>query len=95
VADGKELRDFDGETYLMERALIADVSLVKAWRADQSGNREVSPHGAQLIPTVAMAGKVCIVEVEVVETERHGADQVHLPGIYVHASCAIEPGKNT
>ena len=85
VAEGKELRDFDGETYVMERALLPDVSLVKAWRADQSGNLQFRLTARNFNPAVAMAGKVCIVEVEeVVETGSMPPDQIHLPGIYVH-----------
>ena len=85
VADGKELRDFDGETYLMERALLPDVSLVKAFRADKSGNLQFRLTARNFNPAVAMAGKVCIVEVEeVVEVGAIEPDQVHLPGIYVH-----------
>ena len=85
VAVGKELRDFDGETYLMERALLPDVSLVKAFRADKSGNLQFRLTARNFNPAVAMAGKVCIVEVEeVVEVGAIEPDQVHLPGIYVH-----------
>jgi 3-oxoacid CoA-transferase subunit A len=85
VAEGKELREFDGETYVMERALVPDVSLVKAWRADQSGNLQFRLTARNFNPAVAMAGKVCIVEVEeVVETGAMEPDQIHLPGIYVH-----------
>ena len=85
VAEGKELREFDGETYVMERALIPDVSLVKAWRADESGNLQFRLTARNFNPAVAMAGKVCIVEVEeVVETGAMEPDQIHLPGIYVH-----------
>ena len=85
VAEGKELREFDGETYVMERALVPDVSLVKAWRADQSGNLQFRLTARNFNPAVAMAGKVCIVEVEeVVETGAMDPDQIHLPGIYVH-----------
>ena len=85
VAEGKELREFDGETYVMERSLVPDVSLVKAWRADQSGNLQFRLTARNFNPAVAMAGKVCIVEVEeVVETGAMEPDQVHLPGIYVH-----------
>ena len=85
VADGKELREFDGETYLMERALLPDVSLVKAFRADKSGNLQFRLTARNFNPAVAMAGKVCIVEVEeVVEVGAMEPDQVHLPGIYVH-----------
>lgn len=85
VAQGKELREFDGQTYVMERALLPDVSLVKAWRADQSGNLQFHLTARNFNPAVAMAGKLCIVEVEeVVETGAMEPDQVHLPGIYVH-----------
>ena len=85
VAEGKELREFDGETYVMERALIPDVSLVKAWRADESGNLQFRLTARNFNPAVAMAGKVCIVEVEeVVQTGAMEPDQIHLPGIYVH-----------
>ena len=85
VADGKELREFDGETYVMERALVPDVSLVKAHRADKSGNLQFRLTARNFNPAAAMAGKVCIVEVEeIVETGDMVPDQVHLPGIYVH-----------
>ena len=95
VADGKELREFDGETYVMERALIPDVSLVKAWRADESGNLQFRLTARNFNPAVAMAGKVCIVEVEeVVPTGAMEPDQIHLPGIYVHRIvCNPKPEK--
>ena len=85
VAEGKELREFDGETYVMERALLPDLSLVKAYRADKSGNLQFRYTARNFNPAVAMAGKVCIVEVEeIVETGAIHPDQIHLPGIYVH-----------
>ena len=85
VAEGKELREFDGETYVMERALVPDVALVKAWRADTSGNLQFRLTARNFNPACAMAGKVCIVEVEsIVELGAIEPDQVHLPGIYVH-----------
>ena len=85
VAEGKELREFDGETYVMERALLPDVSLVKAWRADKSGNLQFRYTARNFNPAVAMAGKTTVVEVEeIVETGSMLPDQVHLPGIYVH-----------
>ena len=85
VADGKELREFDGETYVMERSLVPDVSLVKAHRADKSGNLQFRYTSRNFNPAVAMAGKVCVVEVEeIVETGAMHPDSVHLPGIYVH-----------
>ena len=64
VAEGKELRDFDGETYVMERALVPDVALVKAQVADKSGNLRFNLTARNFNPAAAMAGKVCIVEVE-------------------------------
>jgi len=85
VADGKELREFDGETYVMERALVPDVALVKAHTADKSGNLRFRLTARNFNPAAAMAGKVCIVEVEhVVEVGELAPDDVHLPGIYVH-----------
>ena len=85
VAEGKELRDFDGETYVMERALMPDVSLVKAHVADKSGNLQFRLTARNFNPAAAMAGKLCIVEVEkIVETGELEPDQIHLPGIYVH-----------
>jgi len=85
VAEGKELREFDGETYVMERSLVPDVSLVKAWRADKSGNLQFRLTARNFNPAAATAGKITIVEVEeVVETGAIAPDQIHLPGIYVH-----------
>ena len=85
MAEGKELREFEGETYVMERSLVPEVSLVKAFRADKSGNLQFRLTARNFNPAVAMAGKICIVEVEeVVETGSMDPDQVHLPGIYVH-----------
>jgi 3-oxoacid CoA-transferase subunit A len=84
VADGKELREFDGHTYVMERALVPDVSLVKAWKADTSGNLVFRLTARNFNPAVAMAGKVTIVEVEeVVPLGALAPDAIHLPGIYV------------
>lgn len=84
VAEGKETREFDGEWFVMERALRADVSLVKAWKADKSGNLIFNKTARNFNPLAAAAGKVCIVEVEeIVETGELDADQIHLPGIYV------------
>ena len=85
VADGKELREFDGETYVMERSLVPDVALVKAHRADRSGNLQFRYTARNFNPAVAMAGKLTVVEVEeIVETGSMEPDAVHLPGIYVH-----------
>ncbi|MEJ8847473.1 CoA transferase subunit A [Variovorax rhizosphaerae] len=85
VAEGKELREFDGETYVMERSLVPDVALVKADVADKSGNLRFRLTARNFNPAAAMAGKVCIVEVErIVEVGELAPDDIHLPGIYVH-----------
>ncbi|MEY4766880.1 MAG: hypothetical protein RI907_3553 [Pseudomonadota bacterium] len=85
VAEGKELREFDGETYVMERALVPEVALVKAWKADKSGNLIFRRTARNFNPAAAMAGKTTVVEVEeIVETGSFDPDSIHLPGIYVH-----------
>src|SRR3546814_834430 len=84
VAEGKETREIDGRHYVLESALVADVALVKAWKADKSGNLLFRKTARNFNPACAMAGKVCIVEVEeVVEIGAIDPDHVHLPGIYV------------
>ena len=84
VAEGKETREFDGEWFVMERSLRADVALVKAWKVDKSGNLLFNKTARNFNPLAAMAAKVCVVEVEeIVETGEIEPDQVHLPGIYV------------
>jgi 3-oxoacid CoA-transferase subunit A len=84
VAEGKETREFDGHHYVMETALKADVSLVKAWKADKAGNLVFRRTARNFNPACAMAGKVCVAEVEqLVEVGEIDPDQVHLPGIYV------------
>jgi len=95
VAEGKELREFDGETYVMERSLVPEVSLVKAWRADKSGNLQFRYTARNFNPAVAMAGKITVVEVEeIVDTGAMVPDQIHLPGIYVHRIvCNATPEK--
>jgi 3-oxoacid CoA-transferase subunit A len=85
VAEGKELREFGGETYVMEQALFPEVALVKADVADKSGNLRFNLTARNFNPAAAMAGKICIVEVErIVATGEIAPDDVHLPGIYVH-----------
>ena len=85
VADGKEIREFDGQKYVMELALNPDVSLVKAWKADKSGNLLFRRTARNFNPNVAQAGKITVVEVEeIVETGTFDPDTVHLPGIFVH-----------
>ena len=85
VADGKEIREFDGVEYLMEYSLVADVSLVKAYKADKMGNLIFNKTARNFNPDVATAGKITVVEVEeLVETGELDPDEIHLPGIYVH-----------
>ncbi len=85
VAEGKETREFDGHVYVMERSLVPEVSLVKAYKADKSGNLVFRRTARNFNPACAMAGKTTIVEVEqVVEVGEIDPDDVHLPGIYVH-----------
>ena len=84
VAEGKETREFDGQQYVMELALTADVSLVKAYKADRSGNLIFRRTARNFNPMCAMAGKVTVAEVEVlVETGDLDPDEIHLPGIFV------------
>ena len=85
VAQGKETREFDGHVHVMERALLPEVSLVKAHTADKSGNLVFRRTARNFNPAVAMAGKTTVVEVErLVEVGEIDPDDVHLPGIYVH-----------
>jgi 3-oxoacid CoA-transferase subunit A len=85
VADGKEVREFDGHQYVLERSIVPDVSLVKAQKADRSGNLVFRRTARNFNPNVAMAGKITIVEVEeIVDIGSIDPDDVHLPGIYVH-----------
>ncbi|MBL8047198.1 MAG: CoA transferase subunit A [Chthonomonas sp.] len=84
VADGKETRQFDGEWYVMESGLRADLSLVKAWKADRSGNLVFRKTARNFNPMMATAGKVCVAEVEeLVEVGELDSDHIHTPGIYV------------
>jgi len=84
VAEGKETREFGGRHYVMETALVADVSLVKAWKADAAGNLVFRKTARNFNPACAMAGKLCVAEVEeIVEVGAIDPDHVHLPGIYV------------
>lgn len=85
VADGKEIREFNGEKYVMETSLTADIALVKAWKADKSGNLIFRRTARNFNPMCAMAGKITVVEVEeIVENGSFDPDHVHTPGIYVH-----------
>jgi 3-oxoacid CoA-transferase subunit A len=85
ISEGKEIRNFDGSDYVMERSLVPDVSLVKAFMADKSGNLVFRRTARNFNPAVAMAGKITVVEVEkIVEVGALDPDAIHLPGIYVH-----------
>ncbi|WP_338412096.1 CoA transferase subunit A [Psychrobacter raelei] len=84
VAEGKESRDFDGRTYILEHSLTADVSLIKAQKADKAGNLIFNKTARNFNPDCAMAGKITVAEVEeIVEIGELDADQIHLPGIFV------------
>lgn len=85
VAEGKEIREFNGVRYVMEEALVPDVSLVKAWKADHAGNLVYRRTARNFNPNVAMAGKLTIVEAEIiVPTGDLDPDEIHTPGIFVH-----------
>ena len=92
VAEGKEVRDFNGREYLMEMAFEADFAIVKAWKGDTAGNLVYRSTARNFNPVMAMAGKITIAEVEeLVEVGNLDPDHVHTPGIYVHR---IFQGKN-
>ena len=85
IAEGKEHKEFDGKTYILERAFIADLSIVKAWKADPSGNLVFRKAARNFNPPAATCGKVCVAEVEeIVPLGSLDPDHIHLPGIYVH-----------
>ena len=84
IAEGKETRQFDGEWYVMERSLTADVALIKGAVADKAGNLMFNKTARNFNPLCAMAGRVCVAEVEeIVEVGELSPDEIHLPGIYV------------
>lgn len=84
VAEGKELREFDGETYVLESWLRADLSIVKAWKGDRAGNLIFRKTARNFNPMMATAGKICVAEVEeLVEVGELDPDQIHTPSIYV------------
>ncbi|MBV8684291.1 MAG: CoA transferase subunit A [Caulobacteraceae bacterium] len=84
VAEGKEVRNFDGEDYVMERGLTADLSIIKAWKADAAGNLAYRKTARNFNPMMATAGKVTVVEVEsIVPTGSLDKDAIHTPGVYV------------
>ncbi|MHA3093086.1 CoA transferase subunit A [Acinetobacter brisouii] len=85
IAEGKEVREFDGKEYILENSLTADVALVKAYKADKAGNLVFRKTARNFNPMCAMAGKVTVVEVEqLVEIGELDPDEIHLPGIYVN-----------
>ncbi|APG86481.1 succinyl-CoA:3-ketoacid coenzyme A transferase subunit A (plasmid) [Sinorhizobium americanum CCGM7] len=85
VAEGKEHKDFCGQTFVLETAIVADLSIVKAWKADASGNLVFRKTARNFNPPAATCGKVCVAEVEeLVPVGCLDPDQIHLPGIYVH-----------
>ena len=85
IAEGKEVKEFDGEEYILERGIFADLSIVKAWKADETGNLVFRKTARNFNPPAAMCGKVCVAEVEeIVPRGSIDPDHIHLPGIYVH-----------
>ena len=85
IAEGKEVKVFNGEEYILEEGIFADLSIVKAWKADETGNLVFRKTARNFNPPAAMCGKVCVAEVEeIVPTGSLDPDAIHLPGIYVH-----------
>ncbi|MCA0961701.1 CoA transferase subunit A [Salipiger bermudensis] len=85
IAEGKEVKQFGGEDYILEEGIFADVSIVKAWKADTTGNCVFRKTARNFNPPAAMCGKVCVMEVEeIVEPGELDPDHIHLPGIFVH-----------
>jgi 3-oxoacid CoA-transferase subunit A len=85
IAEGKEHKDFDGHTYILERSIVADLAIVKAWKADPTGNLVFRKTARNFNPPAAMCGKICVAEVEeIVPLGSLDPDTIHLPGIYVH-----------
>lgn len=85
IAEGKEHKEFDGQTYILEKGIFADLSIVKAWKADDTGNAVFRKTARNFNPPAAMCGQVCVLEVEeIVPRGSLDPDLIHLPGIYVH-----------
>jgi 3-oxoacid CoA-transferase subunit A len=85
IAEGKEHKEFDGQIYILERGYVADLAIVKAWKADPSGNLVFRKSARNFNPPAAMCGKVCVAEVEqIMPLGSLDPDHIHLPGIYVH-----------
>jgi 3-oxoacid CoA-transferase subunit A len=84
IAEGKPHMDFDGETFVLERGIVADLAIVKAWKADETGNAIFRKTARNFNPPAATCGKVCVMEVEeIVPAGTLDPDAIHLPGIYV------------
>lgn len=85
IAEGKEHKDFNGQTYILERGIFADLSIVKAWKADPSGNLVFRKTARNFNPPAAQCGKICVAEVEeIVPLGSLDPDSIHVPGIYVN-----------
>lgn len=85
IAEGKDHKEFGGETYIMEEGIFADLSIVKAWKADESGNAIFRKTARNFNPPAAMCGKICVMEVEeIVPVGSLDPDHIHMPGVYVH-----------
>lgn len=85
IAEGKDVKTFDGQDYILERGIVADIAIVKAWKADPSGNLVFRKTARNFNPPAATSGKICIAEVEeIVPLGALDPDTIHLPGIYVH-----------
>ena len=85
IAEGKETKEFDGQTFVLERGIVADLSIVKAWKADPSGNLVYRKTARNFNPPAATCGKICVAEVEeIVPLGSLDPDMIHTPGIYVH-----------
>ena len=85
IAEGKDHKDFNGQTYILETGIVADLAIVKAWKADPSGNLVFRKTARNFNPPAATSGKICVAEVEeIVPLGALDPDGIHLPGIYVH-----------
>ncbi|PRY82093.1 CoA transferase subunit A [Donghicola tyrosinivorans] len=85
IAEGKDVKVFNGQEYIMEEGIFADLSIVKAWKADETGNAIFRKTARNFNPPAAMCGKICVMEVEeIVPAGTLDPDHIHLPGIYVH-----------
>lgn len=94
VAEGKEHKQFNGETYILEHGIVADISLVKAWKGDEHGNLVYRKTARNFNPLAATCGKICIAEVEeIVPVGSLDPDMIHTPGIYIHRLVKTNPEK--